>query len=93
MGRSLTPRVADSVQFKLLTDIFSWLMEQCGAKFSIDKFDDPNTSVNKMMLGLKNIGFQMDFPATKLKQAQGDAVCSVLSFLANKALEGVCVLP
>jgi len=40
-----------------------------------------------MMLALKNMGFQMDFPASKLKLANGDAVCGVLTFLCQKALE------
>lgn len=62
-------------------------MVLCREEFSVDKFDDPNTSVNKMMLALKNMGFQMDFPASKLKQAHGDAVCGVLQFLCEKALE------
>jgi len=75
------------VQFKTFLDIVSWLMRQCHADFTVDKFDDPNTSVNKMMLSLKNMGFQMDFPASKLKQANGDCVCAVLMYLCEQSLE------
>ena len=52
----------------------------------IDKFDDPNTSVNKMMLALRNLGFSLDFPVAKLKLGHGEATCNVLDFLTNKAL-------
>ena len=55
--------------------------------FKIDKFDDPNTSVNKMMLALRSLDFTADFPAAKLKAAHGEAVCVVLDFLTDKALE------
>jgi len=75
------------VQFKTFLDLVSWLMKQCHADFTVDKFDDPNTSVNKMMLSLKNIGFQMDFPASKLKQAHGENVCAVLMYLCEQSLE------
>lgn len=41
-------------------------------------------SVNKIMLELKGIGFDLDFPASKLKQGSGDAVCAVLNFLCDQ---------
>ena len=40
-----------------------------------------------MMLALKNMGFDLDFPAAKLKIGHGDAVCAVIMFLADKSLE------
>ena len=40
-------------------------------------------SVNKIMLDLKSMGFEMDFPAMKLKAASGEAVCRVLVFAAD----------
>lgn len=43
-------------------------------------------SVNKLMLELKNIGFEMDFPASKLRSANGEATCRVLNFLCDQAL-------
>ena len=35
------------------------------------------------MLDLKNMGFEMDFPAMKLKAGSGEPVCRVLLFLAD----------
>jgi hypothetical protein len=38
----------------------------------IDKYDDPNTSANKLILALRNLSFSLDFPVAKLKQAHGE---------------------
>jgi len=81
------PAPNPGVQFKTFADTVLWLFKMSNNDFSLDKFDDPNTTVNKMMLALKTIGFQLDFPAGKLKQAHGEAVCSVLKFLAEKAMD------
>jgi len=81
------PATNAGVQFKRFLDLVSWLMRQCDAEFTVDKFDDPNTSVNKMMLSLKNMGFPADFPASKLKQAHGEHVCAVLNYLCDKSLQ------
>lgn len=76
-----------SMQFGHMMELFKWLMSQCEQDFTTDKYDDPTTSVNKMMLELKGMGFDMDFPAQKLKQAHGEAVCRVLNFLCDAALK------
>lgn len=34
----------------------------------VDKYDDPNTAVNRLMLALTSMGFELKFPANKLKQ-------------------------
>ncbi len=61
-----------------------WLMKKCEVDFSVDKYDDPNTSTNKMILTLKNMGFELDFAASKLRAGCGEAVGSVLIFLCDK---------
>lgn len=76
-----------STQFAKFLKVVTWLIGKCGRSFEIDKFDDPNTSVVKVMLELKEMGFEMDVAANKLKQPYGDAVCTVLQFLTDKALE------
>lgn len=75
-----------ATQFSRFLKLVAWLMQLCEQEFMIDKFDDPTTSVNKIMLELKNMEFEMDFPAGKLKQAFGEAVLTVLNFLAGRAL-------
>lgn len=67
--------------------LVSWLSEKLGHEFAVDKWDDPTTSGNKLMLTLKQLGFQLDFPVSKLKQAHGEAVCNVLHFLLDKVLK------
>ena len=55
--------------------------------FCRDSYDDPNTVSNKLMLALRQLDFKSSFPSQKLKQAHGEAVCSVLEFLTDRALD------
>ncbi|KAH8090234.1 hypothetical protein JL720_6548 [Aureococcus anophagefferens] len=81
-----------SIQFMLFLDLCSWLMAEITGDtgfFRVDKFDDPNTSVNKLMLALRKLEFGLDFPTSKLKQAHGEAAVGVLDFLTDRcALAG-----
>ena len=38
--------------------------------FQVDKYDDPNTAVNKIMLALDGMGFELNFSANRLKQVE-----------------------
>jgi estrogen-related receptor beta like 1 len=78
-----------SIQFQEFIDLVVWLIGQIkrdADAFRIDKYDDPITSVNKLMLALRSLDFEGDFPATKLKMAHGECVCAVLDYLTDKAL-------
>ncbi|KAH8063454.1 hypothetical protein JL722_2624 [Aureococcus anophagefferens] len=78
------------VQFMLFLDLCSWLMAEITGDtgfFRVDKFDDPNTSVNKLMLALRKLEFGLDFPTSKLKQAHGEAAVGVLDFLTDRCVE------
>ena len=68
----------------------AWLLKEAraDAEFEIEEYDDPNTSVTKMMLALKSTGFAMEVSAMKLKQGFGEAVLSVLGYLCDKAMQG-----
>ena len=48
-------------------------------------------SANKIMLELKEMGFEMDFPAIKLKAASGEQVCRVLQYACDHVREGIGV--
>lgn len=79
-----------SVQFQLFLDVCSWLCEKISGDknfFLVDPFDDPNTCVNQLLLAIRRLDFQGDFPSSKLKQGHGAATCSVLDFLSQKAVE------
>lgn len=75
-----------SRQFKFLMDICSFLLTKCNEEFAVDKYDDPTSSVNKLLLVLKNMSIEVDFPATKIKQGYGQAVCLTLQKLTDRAL-------
>lgn len=61
-------------------------MKQANHDFVLDKYDDPNTKINKFILALKVLGFPLDFPASKLRLSYGEAACSALDFMCDKAL-------
>lgn len=78
------------VQFDEFIDISAWLCSVISRNsdlFKRDQFDDPNTVVNKLMLALRHLDFKGSFPSQKLRAANGEAVCTVLEFLADRALE------
>ena len=84
------PAANSSLQFQDFLDLVVYLISRIKRDadfFKLDKFDDPNTSVNKMMLALRSLDYASDFPTSKLKAAHGEAVVSVLDFLTTKALE------
>eukprot|EP00752_Nemacystus_decipiens_P004581 g4181.t1 len=85
------PGANASLQWRSFQEISSWLINLGAGNgrndfFKVDKYDDPNTAVNKLMLALTGMGFDLNFPANRLKQAYGEAACSVLNFLSDKAL-------
>ena len=78
-----------SVQFALFLELCGWLVERAtgdGKAFAVDKFDDPTTATNKLMLALRKLEFGADFPPQQLKRAHGDACVGVLDFLTGKAV-------
>lgn len=76
-------------QFTNFLQIVSWLVAELkeeGVSFEVGEYDDPNTSVTKLMLAIKSCGFTADVQAMKLKQGHGEAVLVVLNFLCDSAL-------
>jgi estrogen-related receptor beta like 1 len=77
-------------QFEDFIKICSWLFTQItkdSKAFQREEYDDPNTVLNKLMLALRQIECKLSFPVQKLKIPHGEAVCQVLDFLTEKALE------
>lgn len=83
------PGTNASHQFTDFVEICAWLCENIGGPdmFQKEAYDDPSTVVNKLMLALRGLGFQSNFPAQKLKTAHGEPICATLDFLTDKALE------
>ena len=59
----------------------------CSEFEDVDTFDDPNVIAQKLMLSLRELGFEIDFPITKLKQPYGEEAISILNFLTDKVLD------
>ena len=76
-------------QLKEFFDLCSWLCTEITGNpdhFRIHFEDDPNTNANKLLLALRSLDFRLSFPSSKLRTPHGEAVCSVLEFLTDKAL-------
>jgi estrogen-related receptor beta like 1 len=84
------PATNASHQFDDFVDICAWLCSEIKSSgdgcFQRDQYDDPSTVANKLMLALRNLGFTLSFPFQKLKTPYGEAICSVIDFLTDKAL-------
>lgn len=77
-----------ATQFNDFISICAWLINLCNVKepFKVDSFEDPTSSINKLLLALRTLDFRGSFPAQKLKIPHGESVCTILDFLADKAL-------
>lgn len=77
-----------AAQFPYFSSLVLWLLGLLRHKVNMEwgEYDDPNSVSNTILVELKKLGFDGDFPAAKLKPGFGDAVCTVLLFLINKVL-------
>jgi hypothetical protein len=67
--------------------LVSWLLELNGAKVAgWNKYDDPTTASQNIVLELKKIGIELDMPASKLKAGNGEGVCTLLIRLCQASL-------
>ena len=85
----ILPGSNPSHQFEDFVSISSWLCTEISGDpelFKRDQFDDPNAVVNKLLLALRKLDFRATFQPAKLKAAYGEAVCSALDFLTERAM-------
>lgn len=52
-----------------------------------NKYDDPMTSSQNIILELKKLGIELDMPANKLKAGFGEGVCTVLLALCTISVQ------
>lgn len=86
----IAPGANPSHQLDDFVNISSWLCAEITNDadfFRKDQYDDPNAVVNKLLLALRKLDFKSTFQPSKLKLAYGEAVCTVLDFLTEKALQ------
>jgi len=67
--------------------LVSWLLELNNQKVSgWNKYDDPTTASQNMVLELKKMGIELDMPASKLKTGHGEGVCALITKLCQVSL-------
>lgn len=69
-------------QFVVFISLVSWLLSINNHQVSNwNKYDDPMTASQNVVLELKKLGVELDMPPNKLKAGFGDGVCLVLTKL------------
>lgn len=82
------PSANPSEQFMQLVQLVSWLLETNGLKVTgWNKYDDPTTASQNMILEMKKIGIELDMPASKLKSGNGEGVCTMLQRLCQVTMQ------
>ncbi|KAL1505259.1 hypothetical protein ABEB36_004861 [Hypothenemus hampei] len=75
-------------QFYLFSVLAAWLIKKIGKHFETpQEYDDPNSTIEKIIKEAKELGMQVDFSSNKLKQGVGDQVVNILDYLANVAIQ------
>ncbi len=92
----ILPAKNTGMQFNLYIELIKWLLSQIDIENSkealtdflnVDVFDDPNVIGQKLMISLRELDYDMDFPMTMLKQPYGEVATSILNFLTDRALQ------
>lgn len=76
-------------QFTYFTLLSGWLLQKCGSNFmemADLELQDPNSVCTNLLIEAKKLGFQTDLPPAKLRSGNGESVCRLLEFLADRAL-------
>lgn len=75
-------------QFHYFASLFAWLVSHLGRHFEApQEYDDPNTTLSQILDELKQMGYETDFPRSKLRQGSGEYVLDILRSLCEKVLE------
>jgi len=89
------PTVNPAVQYQHFITLAAWLLNQARRPFPIDKYEDPVSTLNRLINELKQCGilqnpdFQTlgnELSPVKLRIGYGELICKILSFLADVAL-------
>ena len=79
-----------SHQFEDSIDVCAWLLTEITQQSDIlkrEQYDDPTTTINKLLLALRQVDYQASFPVQKLKTPHGELVVEILEYLTDKALQ------
>jgi len=82
-----TPSENPSEQFIYFVSLVSWLLSINNHQApSWNKYEDPMTASQNIILELKKLGIELDMSPNKLKAGCGDGVCTVLISLTQISL-------
>eukprot|EP00347_Sterkiella_histriomuscorum_P000964 403373853 len=77
-----------SEQFMYFVQLVSYLLSINNHQVTgWNKYDDPMTASQNVILELKKLGIEVDMPPNKLKTGYGDGVCAVLLKLCSVSLQ------
>lgn len=77
-----------SEQFINFISLVSWLLSINNHQVTgWNKYDDPMTASQNVVLELKKLGISLDMPPNKLKSGYGEGVCAVLTALCQVSLQ------
>lgn len=77
-----------SEQFIYFVSLVSWLLSINNHQVTgWNKYDDPMTASQNVILELKKLGIEVDMPPNKLKSGNGEGVCSLLNKLCQVSLQ------
>ena len=76
-----------SEQFQYFTALVSWLLSANGSSAGFNKYDDPSSVANSIIVEMTKIGVQIDYAPQKIRSGFGEAPCAILLQLARKALQ------
>ena len=82
------PSSNPSEQFIYFVSLVSWLLSiNNHVVTGWNKYDDPMTASQNVILELKKLGIEVDMPPNKLKTGHGDGVCALLLKLCSVSLQ------
>ncbi|KAF6024433.1 IFT57 [Bugula neritina] len=74
-------------QFYNFTSLCAWLLRLCGKNFDPpQEYDDPNATISSILLELKSLGQNVNFPPSKLKTGCGEQCIDVVNKLCDSVL-------
>lgn len=75
-------------QFLLFVSLVSWLLSINNHTVSgWNKYENPMTSSQNIILELKKLGIELDMPPNKLMAGHGEGVCTVLHALCSLSID------
>ena len=76
-----------SEQFQYFTTLASWLLGMNGSTTGFNKYDDPSTVSNNIIVELTKLGIELDYAPQKIRAGFGEAPAMIILALGRRALQ------